>query len=257
MKSLEEIKMTKLDECYLVIYMIKSKVNMKHEKCIETKNMYTIIGLSTQGKRKYIASYIDNQNDHRYWLDIFERLKAKGIKDMIFLVVDDNTYLKKCAKISYPNIEIIPSLLEISDEFFKYFSDKFSSKIRTEIKQLYLQESEEQYRNNYSLFIEKYGHNSILVSLINKYLKNIESVYKYDKPIRVVLFNTYFLRVIKNAINKINKYNQYYNDVDDIMGSLTEQLNNVENYKSYTKKEWLNILEAFYKIYGNRIEVYL
>lgn len=257
MKSLKEIKMTKLDECYLIIYMIKSKVNIKNEEYIETKNMYTMIGLSTQGKRKYIASYIDDKDNHRYWLDVFERLKAKGIKDIIYLVVDDNIYLKKCAKVSYPNIEIIPSLLEITDEFYKYFSDKFSSKIRTEIKQLYLQESEEQYHNNYSLFIEKYGHNSILVSLINKYLKNIEMIYKYDKAIRIALFNTYSLRIIKNAISKINKYNQYYNDADEIMASLIEQLNNVENYKSYTKKEWLNILESFYKIYGSRIEAYL
>lgn len=257
MKSLEEIEMTQLDECYLIMYTIKTKINIKKEEHIEHKNMYTLIGLSTQGRRKYIGSYIDDQNNHRYWLDIFERIKAKGIKDIIYLVVDDNTYLKKCIKVSYPNIEIIPSLLEITDEFYKYFSDKFSSKIRTEIKQLYLQETEEQYHNSYELFIEKYGKNSIFVSLINKYLKNIEKIYQYDKEIRMALFNTYALKIIKNAIDKMNKSNQYYHEANDIMNSLTEQLNNIENYTSYTKKEWLNILESFYKIYGSRIEEYL
>lgn len=257
MKSLEEIEKTQLDECYLIMYTIKTKVNIKDGELIEHKNMYSLIGLSVQGRRKYIGSYIDNEENHRHWLDIFEQIKAKGIKDMIYLVVDNNIYLKKCVKVSYPDVEIIPSLLEITDEFYKYFSDKFSTKIRTEVKQLYLQETKEQYHNSYELFIEKYGENGIFASLINRYLKGIENIYQYDKNIRTTLFNTYALKIIKNAIVKINKPVQYYEGVNDIMSCLTEKLNNIENYTTYTKKEWLNILESFYKIYSNRIERYL
>lgn len=257
MKSLEEIEMTQLDECYLIIYAIRVKVNIKQADQIQKRNMYVLIGLNPQGRRKYIGAYLDHFENHRYWLDIFEQLKSKGINDIIYLVVDDNIYLKKCVKVSYPNVNLIPSLLEITDEFYKYFSDKFSSKIRSEVKQLFIQEDEVQYRNTYDLFLEKYGQNSILVSLINRYLKDIEKLYQYNKSIRIALFNTYSLKMIKNKIEKINKPNQYYHKINEMIESILEQLNHIENYTSYTKKEWLNILESFYKIYSNRIERYL
>lgn len=257
MRSLEEIEMTQLDECYLIMYTIKVKVNIKKEEQIRKQNMYVLIGLNPQGRRKYIGAYLDDTTNHRYWLDIFEQLKSKGIKDIIYLSVDDNVYLKKCIKVSYPTIEIVPSLLDITEEFYKYFSDKFSSKIRTELKQLYIQEDPLQYQNCYALFLEKYGHNSIFVSLIERYLKDIDKLYQYDQSIRVALFNTYSLKLIKNKIEKLNKIDQYYYETSDIMKMLLEQLNHVENYTSYTKKEWLNILESFYKIYSNRIARYL
>ena len=63
--------------------------------------------------------------------------------------------------------------------------------------------------------------------------------------------------MIKNKIEKINKPNQYYHKINEMIESILEQLNHIENYTSYTKKEWLNILESFYKIYSNRIERYL
>jgi len=257
MKSLKEIEMTKYDECYLVVYTIKVNVNIKKNGVIEKTDMYVLIGLNSQGRRKYIGSYLDDKSNHRYWLDVFETIKNKGIKDIIFIAVDDNKFLKKCVKVSFPNVLIVPSLLDIVDSFYKYFSDKYSTKIRTEIKSLYLCETLIDYQNNYDLFIEKYGKNSVFNSLISRYLNNIKDVYNYDLYVRKALFNDYMLKVLKNNILKLNKNNKYYNDVNDIINLVVDKINNIELFTSYTKKEWLNILEPFYKSYKERLEQYL
>ena len=122
---------------------------------------------------------------------------------------------------------------------------------------MYLLETKEEYENNYDLFTEKYGKNGILANLINKYLKDVHQTYKYDKKIREALFNNYMLKVLKNNIIKLNKGNVYYNNITEIMNLVIEKLNNIESYSSYTKKEWLLILESFYKLYKERIERYL
>lgn len=257
MKTLNEIVNTTPDECYLIMYATKIKVNIKIYDTINKRDLYVFIGLNVQGRRKYIGAYLDDKTNHRYWLDIFENIKNKGIKDIIFLAVDDNKYLKRCAKVSYPNINTIPLLLEIMDEFYKYFSDKFSTKIRKEIKEMYLCNDIIDYENKYKLFIEKYGKNGILASLIDKYLKDVKDTYQYDKNIRQALFNNYMLKVLKNNVEKLNKNNNYYNKVEEIMELVVENLNNIESFGSYTKREWLIILESFYELYKDRIGRYL
>jgi len=65
------------------------------------------------------------------------------------------------------------------------------------------------------------------------------------------------LKILKNNILKLNKNNQYYIEVNDIMNLVIDNINNIVLFSSYTKKEWLNILESFYKNYKERLEFYL
>lgn len=257
MKTIKEIENTKLEQTYLIVYALKYNLNIKKEEFIEKRDSYTFVGLNSQGKRKYLGTYIENKEEHRFWLDIFETWKKKGLKDVLFLSVDDNTYLKKCFRVSFPETNFVPFLLDIVDSFYKYFSDKFSTKIRTEIKKLYICDNLVDYKNNYNLFLEKYGQNQILLSMINKYLINIEDIYKYDKNIRKALFNSYSLKVIKNKIEKEMKEKLFIKKENDIIESMVEVINNLERNTSYTKREWLIILESFYSLFKERVGILL
>ena len=257
MKNINESYKRKFDKCYLIVYAVNSTISIKNDNEIYNTTLYTFIGINCRGKRRYLGSYIDDIDNHRYWLNIFEQFKNNGIDDIVFLAVNDCIYLKKCAKISFPDINFVPLLLDIVDNFYKYFSDKFSTKIRSEIKQLYICTDINEFKNKFDLFLSKYGENKILMYLVNKYLNNIEVYYKYNQGMRIALFNNYALKILKNSIEKNNQKIGYINNIDDIIQLVNENIENIEKFSSYTKKEWLNILLSFYDMVPERIERYL
>ncbi len=70
----------------------------------------------------------------QFWLDCFENLKSRGLKNILFLSVDDNKNIKRTAKITFPNIIFVDSLTDIAPKFYKYTSEKFSKNVVGKIK---------------------------------------------------------------------------------------------------------------------------
>ena len=95
---------------------------------MKKNDIYTLIGVDIKGIRHLLNIYADRINNNHFWLDCFEGLKSRGVKNILFLSVDDNKNLKRTAKIAFPNITFTDSLTAIYPKFYKYISER-SSKI--------------------------------------------------------------------------------------------------------------------------------
>lgn len=136
--TLTECSKRKLDTTYIVVYAIKNEINIKKADCIEKSNIYTLIGIDIKGYRQFLNIYQDRVNNNRFWLDCFEGLKSRGVKNILFLSVDDNKNMKRTAKIAFPEITFTDSLTSIYPKFYKYISERSSKNIAGKIKELYI-----------------------------------------------------------------------------------------------------------------------
>ena len=111
--TLTECSKRKLDNTYIVVYAIKNEINIKKADFIEKSNIYTLIGIDIKGYRQFLNIYQDRINNNRFWLDCFEGLKSRGVKNILFLSVDANKNMKRTAKIAFPDIVFVDSLTDI------------------------------------------------------------------------------------------------------------------------------------------------
>ena len=109
--TLTECSKRKLDSTYIVVYAIKNEINIKKAEYIEKSDIYTLIGIDIKGYRQFLNIYQDRVNNNRFWLDCFENLKSRGVKNILFLSVDDNKNMKRTAKIAFPEIVFVDSVV--------------------------------------------------------------------------------------------------------------------------------------------------
>jgi transposase-like protein len=248
--TLKELVKRRLDETYVMVYTIKNEVNIKKADIIEKTDVYTFIGLDIKGNRQFINMYQDRPLNKHFWLDCFEGLKSRGVKNILFLSVDDNKNMKRTAKIAFPGIIFVDSLTDIAPKFFKYTAERSSKKILGKIKELYTQPTIGEYKERFKEFQSTYN-NVIHQRLIEKYLNNIEGIYKYSYNIRIMLFkhsaNIYFYDRIRITFNQNN---QYITEIDEIYNKLKSQnINNYFGFTSFKKKEWTYIINDIIQIY--------
>ncbi len=246
--KLNECNKKKLDDVYLVIYAIKNEINIKKGDYIEKNDIYTFIGIDIKGYRHLINIYQDRPNNNRYWLDYFETLKARGLRNVLFLSVDNNKNMKRTAKIAFPGIIFVDSLTDIVPKFYKYTNEKDARKLASIIHELYTIKTLEEFKKRFENFKSIYN-NAIHVKLIEKYLSNIENLYKYSANIRQFLFkHTANLTIYDKIRLEFNHNKNYIENIEEIY----DRLGSYEDYFGYTsfkKKEWTLILNDLIGMY--------
>ena len=148
-----------------------NKINIKKGDYIEKSDIYTLVGVDIKGYRQLINVYQDKVNNSRYWLECFESLKARGLKSILFLSVDDNKNMKRTAKIAFPGVVFTDSITDIAPKFYKYTSEKDSKKLAGKLHDLYTQKTATDFKTSFDNFKKEYN-NVIHQKLIEKYLSN-------------------------------------------------------------------------------------
>ena len=253
MQNLKLLDYTKkrLDGMYLVIYAIKNNINIKKAEAIENVDVYTLVGVNRKGLRDLIGIYQDRPLNNRYWLDIFESLKSRGLNEVLFLAVDDNKNLKRTAKIAFPMINFVDSLTFIISKFDKYTSEKSARKVASRLYKLYSQTTLNEFKNEFNCFKESYN-NAIHQKLITKYLGNLEGYYKYSANIRNLLFKPSANTRIYDRIRLSFKSNEnYIMDLNEIYEAL-ESKDNFFGFVSFNKNQWTLILNDLILLYPDK-----
>lgn len=248
--TMNECIKRKLEETYLVVYAIKNDINIKKGDYIEKGKIYTLVGVDIKGYRQLINIYQEKVNNSRYWLESFETLKARGIKNILFLSVDDNKNMKRAAKICFPGIAYVDSITDIEPKFCKYTFEKDAKKLASKIHKLYTQPTLNDYKMVFESFKKEYN-NVIHQKLIQKYLNNMESIYKYSVNIRELLFkhsaNIYLYDKIRISFNENKKYVKELSEIYEKLGSVDDYF----GFNSFKKREWTLILNDLIQLYPN------
>ena len=250
MQNLKLIDYTKkrLDDMYVMMYTIKNDLNVKKGDIIENINIYTLVGINKKGIRQLVGIYQDRPLNNRYWLDIFESLKTRGLNTILFVAIDDNKNFKRTVKIAFPMVNFVDSLIYIASKFDKYTSERSSRKVMSRIHRLYSQPTMNEFQNEFNSFKETYN-NIIHQKLIEKYLVNVEGYYKYSSNIRNLLFKPSANTRIYDRIRlSFNSNETYINDLNEIYEKL-ESEDRFFGFISFNKKQWTLILNDLMILY--------
>lgn len=236
--------------------MIKP-ITIENEAEIELKNLCVIYGFTALGFRRVIAIYFENTKDNRFWLGVFEDLRARNIKNIMFLVTPQNRNIERCAKIIYNDIEIIRSPEDIMGTIDKYFATKTSRTLEIQLKNLILAEDIERCEENIEIFKQQYLHNQLVLEVFKRQEEDIKKLYKYNYDIRKLLYQCYAIREIKRHINRLNERQPLQENIDDVIEHFIEYISSLERGLTYSKKGWVKLMNIFYEIYPKKMEEYL
>lgn len=246
--TLLECSKKKIEETFVVMYAIRNEINIKKGDLIELGIIYTFIGVDKKGFRHFINIYLDRPLNNRYWLDCFETMKIRGLKNLLFLSVDDNKNLKRTAKIAFPDVIFVDSLTDIVPKFYKYTPERNNKILASKLHYLYTQKTNEDYKKYFNEFKLNYN-NVIHQKLIEKYLNNIENTYKFSLNVRTLIFKYAANMEIYDRIRLIfNQRNSYITEISEIFEKL-ERIDNYFGFTSFKKKEWTLILNDLIQIY--------
>lgn len=255
--NLVDFQKRKLKRFYLALYVVTKDIKIRTETCIASRKLYVVFGMDIIGDRQILGMYFANDNDNRFWLEKFEDFQARNLEKVVFLVTPPNKNIERCAKIVYNGIRIVHSPDCVTYDIVKFWADHPSRKGQFALKQLFLADDIEHFHVDYDMFKEIYVDNKIVTIMLDNKKGEIEKFYQYNKTLRNLFYPYYTIKEMKKYLNKLKTKEPLCTNMNEVIEFCLPLINSFELGRSYSKKEWLELISSIYDEYKEDLEEYL
>lgn len=255
--NLIDLQRRKLEKCYLSLIFFTKDVKTRNEGCFCTRKLYVVLGTDIDGRRQVIGTYFENEEYNRFWLEVFEDLKSRGMEFILFLVTPHHRNIERCAKIVYNNVQIVYSPEELIIDITRFFTEKSSRKFVRNLKDLFFAKTLENHITEMKMFEEQFANNKVVLLLLSRKEPEVKEFYKYKYEIRKFLYPYYAIRDMKRYLHKVNNFEELCSNINEINTYFLEYINKYESGRSYYRAEWLELLNIIYEDNEENLEEYL
>lgn len=252
----EEIMNKKLKEFYIIIHVVTVELLMGEGNILEKSKIYMLYGIDIFGRKDIIGLYKENKDNSRYWLEEIEKIKARGLKKVIYVSTEKNKRLEQSFKMIYNPIMKI-SINEEVERIAKYTQYRWKATGEQELVRAYLSETEEEYREKINELKEKYKENQIGKILIEEFDKEIMKEMQEPMEIRHLICSYSTKRKLKQIITRIEKEYTEVKDIKDLFEKKKEEFSIFEKTRLYSKEKWTKTLNKLYKEKYEEIKEYI
>jgi transposase-like protein len=135
--QLKEWQSRPLDAIYPIVWMDAIYYKVKEENQYKTKAIYTLLGLTLEGKKEILGLYLSEQESASYWLSVLAELQNRGVEDILIACVDGLTGFPEAIGAAFPKTEIQLCMIHQIRNSMRYVASKNQKAFMRDLKPVY------------------------------------------------------------------------------------------------------------------------
>ena len=113
-----------LEKCYTFMYIDSLFVSVEDDGRALKKAVYTIIGINEDGRKDVLGFWINETENSRFWLKIFDELKNRGVERIMFLSSDGLNGIEESVALAFPSTVFMRCMVHLVRNSIKYIPSK-------------------------------------------------------------------------------------------------------------------------------------
>jgi putative transposase len=196
-----------LEKVYAIVYMDAIHFPVRQDGSVINKAVYIAIGISLSGQKDVLGIWVSKGAEtSKYWLNILNELKNRGIDDILIIATDNLAGFSEAIKSAFPKTEIQKCIIHQIRNSTKYLSYKDRKEFCTDLKAIYkaptedsgllaLEKVDEKWGKKYPLSIKSWYNN----------WGELSTFFKYPQEIRTIIYTTNTIESYNRKLRKITK----------------------------------------------------
>lgn len=242
--EIREWQSRQLDDVYPVVFMDAIHYSVRKEGIVVKKAVYLAIGIDREGRKEVMGFWIGENESSKYWLNILNELKNRGVQDILIMSVDNLKGFSEAISSVFSKTEIQKCIVHQIRNSIRHISYKDVREFASDLKEMYNAPTLEQAENRLDALEEKWGKKYMAV--INSWRSSwneLTTYFKYDTKIRKLIYTTNPIESLNRQLRKYTKTKSLYPTDEALMKSVYLSL------KEATKK-WTGRISGWGEIYS-------
>ena len=242
--EIREWQSRQLEDVYPIVFMDAIHYSVRKDGVVVKKAVYLAIGIDKEGKKEVLGFWIGENESSKYWLNVLNELKNRGVQDILIMSVDNLKGFSEAISSVFPKTEIQKCVVHQIRNSIRYISYKDTREFTSDLKEMYNAPTLEQAEFKLDELEEKWGKKYMAV--INSWRSNwneLTTYFKYDTKIRKLIYTTNPIESLNRQLRKYTKTKSLYPTDEALMKSVYLSL------KEATKK-WTGRIPGWGEIYS-------
>lgn len=111
-----------LQSVYAVVFLDAIHFKVKQDGAIVHKAAYMVIGIDLDGNKDVLGIWIGENESAKFWLSVLNKLKNRGVQDILITCVDNLTGFSQAITACYPKTEIQKCIIHQIRNWTRYVS---------------------------------------------------------------------------------------------------------------------------------------
>ena len=242
--EIREWQSRQLEDVYPIVFMDAIHYSVRKDGVVVKKAVYLAIGIDKEGRKEVLGFWIGENESSKYWLNVLNELKNRGVQDILIMSVDNLKGFSEAISSVFPKTEIQKCVVHQIRNSIRYISYKDVREFTSDLKEMYNAPTLEQAEFKLDELEEKWGKKYMAV--INSWRSNwneLTTYFKYDTKIRKLIYTTNPIESLNRQLRKYTKTKSLYPTDESLMKSVYLSL------KEATKK-WTGRIPGWGEIYS-------
>ncbi len=228
-----------LDSVYPFIFMDAIHYKVKENHQYITKAAYVVLGIQMDGRKDILGVWIGENESSKFWLQVMNDLKNRGIKDVYVFCVDGLKGFREAINAAFPKSAIQRCIIHQIRSSTKYVNYKDMKSLMADLKKIYQAVTEEEAMNAFIEFKDKWQ--KTYPSCVRSWEENwdiLTTFFAYPAEIRRIIYTTNIIEGLNRQFRKITKNKPSFTSDDSLRKILYLASKNIVEHWTVTCRNW-------------------
>ena len=145
-------------------------------------------------------------------MQIFDELKARGLKEIGFLSMDGVTGLEDSAKAIFPQVVVQRCIVHLIRNSIRCIPRKERGRFTKELKAIYGAVNVKQARERFEQFCQDWAGYPGAVAVWKNNFAHVEQLFSYGSAVRKIMYTTNAIESVNSSFRKVTKKGSFHNE---------------------------------------------
>jgi putative transposase len=126
-----------LDTTYPLVFFDAIRVKMRDEGMVKNKAIHIALGVRADGQKEVLGMWIEQNEGAKFWLNVMNELKNRGVEDILLAVVDGLKGFPDAINAAFPDTVVQTCIVHLLRNSMDFVSWKDRKSLAGALKEIY------------------------------------------------------------------------------------------------------------------------
>jgi putative transposase len=242
-----------LEDVYPILFLDAMIVKIRDGGAVRNKACYVAVGVNLDGERDVLGLWFQNTEGAKFWLQVLNELKQRGVQDVLVCCVDGLKGFPEAIEAVFPHAWVQTCIVHLIRQSLRFVPDKHRRQVAKDLKPIYTAIDADTAAEALTAFEATWSDRYPMIGKTwREAWEHVTPFLAFPADVRRVVYTTNAIEALHRQIRKTIKTRGHFPTEDAARKLIYLAINNAQkNWR--TAYNWSAALLSFKIHFGDRL----